>query len=152
MLEGREFLLFTHHKPLTSALFRISLPWTARQQRHLPYISEFTSSIMHVSGMENTVAHTLFRPSSFYSTQCFSSWCQRIPEIELSLFCLARLSLRRQSLGQSLTLVPSKSVIQMINRRIKQFPGSYIIRLIKGMVIGAEPLEEYPGLEPLKPL
>ena len=35
MLEGREFLLFTDHKPLTSALFRSSLPWTARQQRHL---------------------------------------------------------------------------------------------------------------------
>ena len=65
MLEGREFLLFTHHKPLTSALFRIFLPWTARQQRHLAYISEFTSSIVHVSGLENTVADTLSHSPSF---------------------------------------------------------------------------------------
>ena len=28
MLEGREFLLFTDHKPLTSALFRSSPPWS----------------------------------------------------------------------------------------------------------------------------
>ena len=37
MLEGREFLLFSNHKPLTSALFRSSPPWTARQQSHLAY-------------------------------------------------------------------------------------------------------------------
>jgi len=66
MLEGREFLLFTDHKPLTSALFRSSPPWKARQQRHLAYVAEFTSSIVHVQ--ENTVADALFRP-----TQCSSS-------------------------------------------------------------------------------
>ena len=63
MLEGREFLLFTDHKPLTSALFRSSPPWSARQQRHLAYIAEFTSSIVHVPGLENTSADVLSRPS-----------------------------------------------------------------------------------------
>ena len=63
MLEGREFLLFTDHKPLTSALFRSSPPWSARQQRHLAYVAEFTSSIVHVPGLENTVADALSRPS-----------------------------------------------------------------------------------------
>ena len=64
MLEGREFLLFTDHKPLTSALFRISPPWTARQQRHLTYIAEFTNSIVHVPGLENSVADALSCPFS----------------------------------------------------------------------------------------
>ena len=68
MLEGREFLLFTDHKPLTSALFRSSPPWTAIQQRHLAYFAEFTSSIVHVPGQENTVADALSRP-----TQCSSA-------------------------------------------------------------------------------
>jgi len=63
MLEGREFLLFTDHKPLTSALFRSSPPWSARQQRHLSYIAEFTSSIVHLPGLENVVADALSRPS-----------------------------------------------------------------------------------------
>ena len=62
LLEGREFTLFTDHKPLTSALFRSSPPWSARQQRHLSYISEFTSSIVHLPGEENSVADTLSRP------------------------------------------------------------------------------------------
>ena len=62
MLEGREFTLFTDHKPLTTALFRSSPPWSARQQRHLSYISEFTSSIVHLPGEENSVADALSRP------------------------------------------------------------------------------------------
>ena len=45
LLEGQCFTLFTDHKPLTHALFRSSPPWSARQQRHLAYISEFTSDI-----------------------------------------------------------------------------------------------------------
>ena len=62
MLDGREFLLFTDHKPLTSSVFRISLPLTAQQQRHLAYISEFTSSIVHMPGLENTEAEALSCP------------------------------------------------------------------------------------------
>ena len=63
MLEGGEFLLFTDHKPLTSALFRSSPPWSARQQRHLACIAKFMSSIVRVPGLENTVADALSRPS-----------------------------------------------------------------------------------------
>ena len=59
MLEGREFTIFKNHKPLTHALFRVSPPWSAYQQRHLSYLAEFTSSIVHVPGPENVVADTL---------------------------------------------------------------------------------------------
>ena len=45
LLEGQGFTLFTVCKPLTFALFRVSLPWSARQQRHLSYLSEFTSDL-----------------------------------------------------------------------------------------------------------
>ena len=64
MLEGREFTIFTDHKPLTHALFRSSPPWSARQQRHLSYLAEFTSSIVHIPGKENVVADALSRPVS----------------------------------------------------------------------------------------
>ena len=53
MLEGREFTIFTDHKPLTHTLFRVSLPWSTRQQCHLSYLAENTSSIVHVPGPEN---------------------------------------------------------------------------------------------------
>ncbi len=62
MLEGRRFTVYTDHKPLTSTLKRVSEPWTARQQRHLAYIAEYTSNLRHIAGVSNVVADTLSRP------------------------------------------------------------------------------------------
>jgi hypothetical protein len=62
MLEGRRFIIFTDHKPLTFALHKVADPWTARQSRHLGYVAEFTSDIRHVPGKENVVADLLSRP------------------------------------------------------------------------------------------
>uniref|UniRef100_A0A5S6QAW0 RNA-directed DNA polymerase n=1 Tax=Trichuris muris TaxID=70415 RepID=A0A5S6QAW0_TRIMR len=60
-LEGREFIAFTDHKPLTFAFAKASDPWSARQQRHLTYISEFTTNIQYVAGKNNRVADALSR-------------------------------------------------------------------------------------------
>jgi hypothetical protein len=62
MLEGRKFVVYTDHKPLTSVLKRVYEPWTARQQRHLAYIAEYTSDLRHIAGVSNMVADTLSRP------------------------------------------------------------------------------------------
>ena len=64
LLEGRSFTLFTDHRPLTTAIFRSSLPWSARQQRQLSYLSEFHITITHVAGADNVVADSLSRPPS----------------------------------------------------------------------------------------
>ena len=61
-LEGQSFQLHTDQKPLLTALHRISPPWTARQQRHLAYIAEFTTDLRHVPGASNAVADALSRP------------------------------------------------------------------------------------------
>ena len=50
MLEGRTLVAFTDHKPLTFALAKALEPWSARQQRHLAAISDFTTDIRHISG------------------------------------------------------------------------------------------------------
>ena len=39
MLESRDFTIFTDHKPLTHALFRVSPLWSPCQQRHLSYLA-----------------------------------------------------------------------------------------------------------------
>jgi hypothetical protein len=62
MLEGREFSVFTDHKPLIDSLRRISDPWSARQRRQLSYIAEFAAKLAHVSGASNVVADALSRP------------------------------------------------------------------------------------------
>ena len=60
-LEGRQISLFTDHKPLTFALSKISDAWSARQQRQLSAISEFTVDIRRVAGKDNVVADVLSR-------------------------------------------------------------------------------------------
>ena len=60
-LEGRSFMLFTDHKPLTFAISKISGPWSLRQKRHLTYVAEFTTDVRHIEGKANIVADTLSR-------------------------------------------------------------------------------------------
>jgi cytoskeleton-associated protein 5 len=63
LLEGRQFHVLTDHKPLTTALHRVSEPWSAKQQRQLAYIAEYTADICHIAGKDNVVADALSRPS-----------------------------------------------------------------------------------------
>lgn len=60
-LEGREFIIFSDHKPLTYALHQNLEKASPRQRRHLDVIAQFTSDIRHISGIDNVVADTLSR-------------------------------------------------------------------------------------------
>ena len=64
MLEGRAFVLESDHKPLSFSLHQMSDAWTARQQRQLSFIAEFTSEIKHVPGKQNVVADAMSRPAA----------------------------------------------------------------------------------------
>ena len=57
----RPFTVYPDHKPLTFASSKISDPWSARLQRQLAAISEFTTDIRHIAGKANAVAGTLSR-------------------------------------------------------------------------------------------
>ena len=59
-VEGREFVVFTEHKPLTFSLSSNSDCYT-HQIRHLDYISQLTTNIQHVSGTDNPIADALSR-------------------------------------------------------------------------------------------
>ena len=67
-LEGRQFTLYTDHRPLVSALFKATPPVSARQQRHLSFLSEYTSDIQHLPGKANVVADMLSRPAPSINT------------------------------------------------------------------------------------
>ena len=87
MLKGRSF---TDHKPLTFAISRTSPPWSACQQHHLSYISEFTSNIIHIPGAENCVADALSRPNGSTSLppQFKAAWTQTPQVVSRLLFQL----------------------------------------------------------------
>jgi hypothetical protein len=59
--EDRAFQLWTGHKPLVTAISRVSAPISARQQRHLAFISEFNVQLLYLLGLKNVVADSLSR-------------------------------------------------------------------------------------------
>ena len=59
-IEGRNFTVYTDHKPLTTAMTSIA-ERSPRQSRHLEFISQFTTDIQHVKGKNNVVADFLSR-------------------------------------------------------------------------------------------
>ena len=58
-VEGREFCVYTDHKPLTFGLSSVSDKWTPGQTSHLLFIAEFTSDIHQIQGKNNPVADGL---------------------------------------------------------------------------------------------
>ena len=58
-LEGRPFTGYTDYKPLVGAMSKLSDPWSARQQRSLAFISEFSTDIRLVYGKSNVFADCL---------------------------------------------------------------------------------------------
>ncbi len=83
LLEGRQFQLLTDHKLLVAAMTRVSPPQSARQQRHLAYISEFTTDLRYTPGSENVVADALSRPPTVMSVPVAGLPVHSIPEVSL---------------------------------------------------------------------
>lgn len=61
MLEATHFTVYTDHKPLCYAFHQRKSNCSPRQYRHLDFISQFTSDIVHIAGKDNVVADTLSR-------------------------------------------------------------------------------------------
>ena len=62
LLEGKEFTIFTDHKPITRAIHIANDRHSPREARHLSFIAQFTSDIRHIPGEYNLVADLLSRP------------------------------------------------------------------------------------------
>ena len=61
MLEGRNFTIYTDHKPLVHALAKTTELWSASQQRQISAVSKFTTDIADVTRKNNIVADCLSR-------------------------------------------------------------------------------------------
>src|SRR5678815_2838010 len=60
-IEGRDFHILTDHKPLTFAMISRHERHSPREARHLEYVSQFTTDVRHISGVDNTTADALSR-------------------------------------------------------------------------------------------
>lgn len=61
MVEGRHFVIYTDHKPITFAFQQRDRHCSPRQFNQLDYISQFTTDIQHISGKDNVTADALSR-------------------------------------------------------------------------------------------
>ncbi len=65
IIEGRDLIIFTDHKPLVTAIRKKSdVSWSQRQSRNLSFIAEFCSDIRHVKGEDNLIPDLLSRQVS----------------------------------------------------------------------------------------
>jgi hypothetical protein len=67
-LEGQCFTLYTDHKPLTYTLRRVSDPWTARQQRQLAFVAEYTAEVQHIASCDNVKKSSQVKSKTFISS------------------------------------------------------------------------------------
>lgn len=61
LIEGRHFIIYTDHKPITFAFQQKDRHCSPRQFNHLDFVSQFTTDIRHIAGKENIPADTLSR-------------------------------------------------------------------------------------------
>lgn len=67
ILEGRQFVVYCDHKPLSYAFTKKPHNELSRRLEQLHYISQFTNQIVHVAGRENIVADILSRIEAIQS-------------------------------------------------------------------------------------
>jgi hypothetical protein len=60
-VEGQKFTLLKDHKPLVTALKRVSPPWSVRQQQQLAYLAD----VRNCPGPDNTITDTLSSPCKY---------------------------------------------------------------------------------------
>ena len=91
---------------------KISEPWSSRQQRHLAYISEFTTDIRHIQDKDNHVADALSRVTinplhEGVDCTAMAACQQQDPSVQAYWTAITGLKLKDVPLGQ---LVPHCSV------------------------------------------
>ena len=89
-LEGKPFIIYTDHKPLTQAISSPSDTRSPRQTRHLSYVAEFTSDIRYIKGERNVVADALSRPSSVLVPAIASVSFPEVPGVDLVAMAAAQ--------------------------------------------------------------
>ena len=102
-LEGRIFHVITDHKPLTFAFNASPDRHSPRQCRYLDYISQFTTDLRHIRGVDNSVALSRIEANALSHNS--------IPVIDFHLMAKAQLT---DPELQHLLANPQTSTLQII--------------------------------------
>ena len=112
-VDGREFAIYTDHRPLVSAIGSSSDRYSPRETRHLDFIYQFSTDVRHVPGKDNPVADALSRtvaalqapPHPLQDFEELADAQQEDHSLQTFLESQHSLSLRRSQLDNGRTLV-----------------------------------------------
>lgn len=65
ILEGKHFIIFTSHKPLTQAMHSNSQTYNTWEIRYLDFVSHFTTHICFVKGQQKRYSYTMTRSYNY---------------------------------------------------------------------------------------
>lgn len=140
MVEAREFVVFTDHRPLTYAYKNARENCSPRQYRYFDYISQFTTDIRYIPGAENVVADTLSRVEEVTTTIDYRALAQSQesdPELQSLLEKGSSLKLKK------ITLVGSD--IDLYCDVSTQPPRPYVTPELRNQVFDALHGLSHPG-------
>ena len=90
-LEGRQFVIYTDHRPLTFALGSKPVKYSPRETRHLDFVLQFTYDIRHIYGEQNAAEGALSRLpiNSLFSPSDIGLRQMALDQIRLDTFDLS---------------------------------------------------------------
>jgi len=98
LLEGRNFTIYTDHKPLIYVFQQKPKKAWERQQRQLSFISQLTTDIQHIAGSSNITADYLSRIESISNTSDPINLIEEIANAQDEDYALTDTSLRIQDM------------------------------------------------------
>jgi hypothetical protein len=106
MMEERNFIIFTDHKPITYAFQQKRVKCSPRQFNHLHFNAQFSGDVRHISGQDNVVADTLSRVESVTAPPSYNELAaSQDSDDELQTFLRSTTALRLQK-----QLIPGTTV------------------------------------------
>ena len=112
-LDGRPFTICTDHKPLTFMFTSNMSNATARQSRHMNYISNFISDIQYIQGKQNVTADCLSRTTEDQINMTFQEQSplnyEKPPEAQDSYSIISLLQQSDNSLQVSTQKLPKSN-------------------------------------------
>lgn len=143
MVEGRHFVIYTDHKPITYAFQQRDRHCSPRQFNQLDYISQFTTDIRHISGKSNLTADTLSRVEAITQPPDLETLAHA-QEVDQEMQDLV--TNRSSSLDLQQVLVPGTSINLYCDVSMSR-PRPYVPRELRRQIFNAIHSLSHPGVK-----
>lgn len=141
MIEGRHFVIYTDHKPITYAFLQNKQKCSPRQFNHLDFVSQFTTDIRHISGKNNIPADTLTRIEAIVSPPTLEQLaCSQEHDTELQTL----LSNRSTSLKLEQVPIPGTNITLHCDVSLSR-PRPFVTKKLRRQIFNSLHSLSHPG-------